>query len=160
MKKLREGQVELLSCPNLKWDSWNIFDPLISINQWIKCYLIQVADITLTSYSLVMSSATWRPAPASTPPHPKQRRPFETISGKSISCWAQLVWRICSRTTKKDDFSMPVNNCRAGNRIHTWKRWIQVKICWSSSVLCDLSKWQHLFRSNSKLFKVIWSLSK
>ena len=114
----------------------------------------------LTSYSLVMSSATWRPAPASTPPHPKQRRPFKTISGKSISCRAQLVWRICSRTTKKDDFSMPVNNCRAGNRTHTWNRWIQVKICCTGSVLCDLSKWQHLFQSNSMLFKILWSLSK
>ena len=73
------------------------------------------------------------------------------ISGKSISCRAQLA---CSKTTKKDDFSKPVENCRAGNRTHTWKRWIQVKICCSSSVLCDLSKWQHLFQSNSKLFKV------
>ena len=45
----------------------------------------------------------------------------------------------CSRTTKKDDFSMPVENCHAGNRTHTWKRWSQVKICCSSSVLCDLT---------------------
>ena len=57
------------------------------------------------------------------------------------------------RTTRKDDFLMPAENCRAGNSSHTWKRWIQVKICCTSSVLCDLSKWQHLFQSNSKLSK-------
>ena len=83
-----------------------------------------------------------------------------TISGKSISCRAQLAWRICWRTIKKDDFSLPVEYCRAGNRNHTWKKWIQVKICCSSSVLSDLSKRQHLFKvfqSNLKPFEVIQS---
>ena len=120
------------------------------------CYLIQAAYITLTSFSLVMSSTTWPALPLLLLIHSKD----DKISGKSISCRAQLAWGICSRTTKKDDFSMPVENCRAGNRTHTWKRWIQVKICCTSAVLCDLSKWQYLFQSNSKLFKVFWSLSK
>ena len=135
---------------------------LLSINI---CYLIQVADITLTSYSLVMSSTTCRPAPASTPPHPQQRRPFKTISGKSISCRAQLIWRICWRTTKKTTFQCRLTIAAQETEFTRERDEFKSKFavqalsyatCPSNNtyfkVIQNFSKYFGAFRSNSKQF--------
>ena len=48
----------------------------------LTCVLVifLMRPVHLTAVKLAMSSTTWRAAPASTPPHPQQRRPFNTIS--------------------------------------------------------------------------------